>query len=46
MVRGYHRKSRAVAASVADHLKMSKINMVKILRAVERLAKHCFHRCI
>ena len=36
----YHHDSEAVAASVADHLKMSKSNTAKCFSAAETLAKH------
>ena len=38
VVQGYQRDSRAVAASEADHLKMSDSNMAKCFSAVETLA--------
>ena len=40
VVRGYRRESKAVAASVADHLKMSNSNTAKCFGVVETLAKH------
>ena len=40
VIQGYQRDSRAVAASVSDHLKMSNSNTAKYFTAVEPLATH------
>ena len=40
VVRGYKRESRAVAASVADHLKTFNNNRAKCFSTLETLAKH------
>ena len=41
VVQGYQQNSRATAASVADHLKMSNSNTAKCFSAVDTLATRC-----